>query len=146
MSGKGGYPTQPPYPTQPSGGYPQQQYHQQMMPQGYAMGPQPSAVMQPPAYASAPPPPYTPVATNPMPQHYGGQAPPPAVYYQQPQQTVNVGATFDNGCRFDGVAQPRIPPPPPGYLPNQAQMAAAQGHAVRGTTRGYRECDGGFTW
>lgn len=37
---------------------------------------------------------------------------------------------FDSGARFDGIAQPTIPPPPPGVGPNAAQLAAASGAQV----------------
>lgn len=39
-------------------------------------------------------------------------------------------AIFDAGARFNGKA-PVIPPPPPGYLPNAAQVAAMQGQSVK---------------
>jgi len=40
-----------------------------------------------------------------------------------------VAVQFDAGARFDGVAQPRIPPPPPGVAPNAAQLALMKGQA-----------------
>lgn len=42
---------------------------------------------------------------------------------------LQAAAIFDAGARFNGKA-PVIPPPPPGYLPNAAQVAAMQGQAV----------------
>lgn len=42
---------------------------------------------------------------------------------------MQAAAIFDAGARFNGKA-PVIPPPPPGYLPNAAQVAAMQGQAV----------------
>lgn len=50
-------------------------------------------------------------------------APPPNVTYVVPH-------AFDAGARFDNISQPHIPPPPPGVVPNAAQMAAANGHTV----------------
>lgn len=43
---------------------------------------------------------------------------------------VQQTAIFDAGARFNGKA-PVIPPAPPGYLPNAAQVAAMQGQQVR---------------
>lgn len=37
---------------------------------------------------------------------------------------------YDSGARFDGIAQPSIPPPPPGVAPNAAQLAVASGAQV----------------
>lgn len=37
---------------------------------------------------------------------------------------------FDAGARFDGIAQPVMPPPPPGVAANAAQLAAMAGHNV----------------
>jgi hypothetical protein len=42
---------------------------------------------------------------------------------------------FNAGARFDGTAQPTIPPPPPGCAPNAAQLAAMQGHNVVATKK-----------
>lgn len=41
-------------------------------------------------------------------------------------------ATYDSGARFSGKggASMSIPPPPPGYAPNAAQMAAMKGQTV----------------
>lgn len=151
MSGKksyqsGGYPTQ----GYPVGGYPQQQYAPPQHPQqpgGYSsvMYAQPApgvsvthfaqSSSSPNAYAAppqGPPPPYS--YMPPQQQQYQG----PGVG-QYPMQQVAQGQTFvanntfDSGCRFDGIAQPRIPPPPPGVAPNAAQLAAMQGHTVIGT-------------
>ena len=50
---------------------------------------------------------------------------------QYPQSAAPVAAgQFDAGARFSAYAPASIPPPPPGYAPNQAQMAAAQGQNV----------------
>ena len=38
--------------------------------------------------------------------------------------------SFDNGARFKG-GQASIPPPPPGCLPNAAQVASTQGANVQ---------------
>ncbi|KAK7080733.1 DAZ associated protein 2 (dazap2) [Halocaridina rubra] len=48
----------------------------------------------------------------------------------QPGQNVLVLNGYDAGARFDGVAQPSIPPPPPGIAPNAAQLAASAGAQV----------------
>ncbi|XP_033124248.1 DAZ-associated protein 2-like [Anneissia japonica] len=120
------YPTQPTYTTQqiytPQQPYPTQQvYHQHqgtfqpvVLPQGaQGMGyPQQSqAGAMPPA---GPPPPYTPQAQ---------------VYPPQPMpapSTVVVQGGFDAGARNPTS----IPPPPPGYAPNSAQLASTQGQNV----------------
>jgi len=47
-----------------------------------------------------------------------------------PNSTVVMPQGFDAGARFDGLARPGIPPPPPGVAPNAAQLAAMQGHNV----------------
>ena len=89
------------------------------------------------------PPAYTPQGVAPPP---GGQQPPPP-YYTQP---IAQGGQFDQGARFDGVAQARIPPPPPGVQPTAAQMAASQGQSVvmtqekQGTWTDNGK--GGYTW
>ncbi|RWS03073.1 DAZ-associated protein-like protein [Dinothrombium tinctorium] len=80
-----------------------------------------------PAYSSYPPnaydppPPYTekPIAPTYVPN-----------YNAAPQATYVVPDAFEAGARFDGRVPPRIPPPPPGVMPNAAQMAALQGHNV----------------
>jgi hypothetical protein len=47
-----------------------------------------------------------------------------------PGSTVYAGNVFDSSARFDGHAQVRIPPPPPGVMPNAAQLAQMQGANV----------------
>ena len=47
-----------------------------------------------------------------------------------PSTTVVVGEAFDAGARFGAGATPNIPPPPPGIMPNMAQIATAQGNNV----------------
>lgn len=47
-----------------------------------------------------------------------------------PNSTVVIPHAFDAGARFDGIARPTVPPPPPGVAPNAAQMAAMQGQNV----------------
>ncbi|XP_067685607.1 DAZ-associated protein 2-like [Haliotis asinina] len=84
-----------------SSAYPRQQYMPVIQTQGVS--------------PHGPPPPYTPVAQQMMVQQPG---------------TVVVGGAFDAGARFDGIAQPRIPPPPPGMAPNAAQLAQMQGQTV----------------
>ncbi|KAG1681273.1 hypothetical protein GQR58_011929 [Nymphon striatum] len=44
--------------------------------------------------------------------------------------TVVVPEAYNAGARFDGIARPVIPPPPPGVAPNAAQIAAMQGNQV----------------
>lgn len=106
------------YGSQPQYQYgPQPQYPQVTPSTGYVVaGPQTTVTGAPP-YAEAPPP-YTEHAQNP----------------QVPvQQNVCFENGFDFRARFDGSAQPRIPPPPPGVVPNAAQLAAMQGHNVTAT-------------
>ncbi|XP_046357435.1 altered inheritance of mitochondria protein 3-like [Haliotis rufescens] len=75
-----------------------------------------------------PPPPYSPVAQQMMVQQPG---------------TVVVGGAFDAGARFDGISQPRIPPPPPGMAPSAAQIAQMQGQSVVGTQQSSNWFTGG---
>lgn len=129
---EGGYPSQGGYPTQAS--QPQQK-----------SGPPPQ---QPPYPGQTQPPPYGAPHTQPYGappvQQYGGQVPygHPQTHYQNgvqyapvqnqfhPGQTVVVPGGFDNGARFTN-GQANIPPPPPGCLPNAAQVASAQGATVQ---------------
>lgn len=101
----GSYPQGPPPP------YSQQAYPQQM-PQQYPMQPgtQYHAHQYAPQFYQRPPPPY------------------------QPQQTVVLPGGFDAGARLD-PATASIPPPPPGCIPNAAQLAAANGQKVVVTQR-----------
>jgi len=134
---KKGYPAQASgYPAQ--GAYPQASYPSQgAYPQGAgAMPPQPPAYGGPPGPAvyQEPPPGYVanpnvnyPRGQQAMPMGHPQMAPP---QYQPVQNTYMIQGGFDAGARFDGVAQPHVPPPPPGCTPNMAQMAAAQGHNV----------------
>ncbi|KAK3871206.1 hypothetical protein Pcinc_023631 [Petrolisthes cinctipes] len=62
--------------------------------------------------------------------YYPAQAAMPAASPYQPGQNVLVMNGYDSGARFDGLAQPSIPPPPPGVAPNAAQLAAASGAQV----------------
>lgn len=92
-------------------------------------------------YPNEPPPPYSLTPQNFSP-HYQPQAQPsiPGVSYpvanqqyipQQhmiPGQTVMIPDAFDAGARFTGAVH--IPPPPPGHLPNAAQLAVMQGQKV----------------
>lgn len=84
-------------------------------PTGYS--PAGPSVPNAPAYTDAPPP-YTERPEN----------PPVGI-----QQTMVFKDGFDYRARFDGIAQPRIPPPPPGVAPNAAQIASMQGHNVTAT-------------
>ncbi|KAL3836133.1 hypothetical protein ACJMK2_021583 [Sinanodonta woodiana] len=147
---QGIYPAQyavPQYPTYAAYGQPQDvyvqlpQYEQGMpiMTQHMNSAPPMYGAAAYQAYASippqGPPPPYTACAQ---------QAIPPQ------QHIVMAPNAFDAGARFDGIAQPRIPPPPPGVAPNAAQLAAMQGHTVVGTQQsadwftGVK--GGGYTW
>lgn len=124
MSGGSTYPRAPPqgYATYTSV-YPTNVQYQnpQVLPPtgytGYAPAGPPVGVAGAPPYAEAPPPysefPQTPQAGI--------------------QQNVCIENGFDYRARFDGIAQPRIPPPPPGVAPNAAQIASMQGHQVTAT-------------
>ncbi|XP_027236636.1 YLP motif-containing protein 1 isoform X1 [Penaeus vannamei] len=63
-------------------------------------------------------------------QLQGYYPPPPQAPPFQHGQNVLVLNGFESGARFDGIAQPSIPPPPPGVAPNAAQLAAASGAQV----------------
>lgn len=41
--------------------------------------------------------------------------------------TIIMPGAFDAGARFDGIARSGVPPPPPGVMPNAAQLAMMQG-------------------
>lgn len=93
----------------------QQQLHQQQVgpPPSYGGGPQyPTGYCPPPAY----------------------QAPVPVQHHQPLYNHVGPiqKATYDAGARFGGKggASMSIPPPPPGYAPNAAQIAAMKGQTV----------------
>lgn len=106
--------SQPQYP--PTMGYPMPQHQQPnfgfVQPQPYQMQPQYYPPQQPvpaqPAYPMT-----SPFQSQPYP---GGQLAP-------------VTAVFDAGARFHN-GQITVPPPPPGYMPTQAQAAAMQGQTV----------------
>ncbi|CAM9281152.1 DAZ-associated protein 2 [Lampetra fluviatilis] len=143
------YPTQAasPYPVQAASAYPAQQ--QVPPPMAYAgnAGP-PGLYYPPPSYSSvstAAPPQASPMGYENHPAGYG--APPPmyspyaaaphAAYQYQPvpaaangNSTVFVPNGFDAGARFGNGSMPNVPPPPPGYAPNAAQMASMQGQTV----------------
>ncbi|KAL4655614.1 DAZ-associated protein 2 [Arapaima gigas] len=64
----------------------------------------------------------------------------PMAYYPMgpvypPGSTVLVEGGFDAGARFGAGSTTSIPPPPPGHLPNAAQLAAMQGANVMMTQR-----------
>lgn len=93
--------------------------------QAFMMGP-------PPAYSNTSAPTYPtgycpPPAYQPPMFHNVAAAAPPAGYSMAGPQT----AVFDAGARFNGKGPVNIPPPPPGYMPNAAQVAAMQGQSVR---------------
>lgn len=148
MSGKP-YPTQnPPYPVQ-------QTTAQFAYPQSQAQAWQPTA---PPMYGapSDPPPPYSyqaPPQQQPMPnyQAYPTQVQNVQMYTQGPMMASGglATASFDSAARFDGISQPRIPPPPPGYMPTAAQQAVMQGRPVVATQQKagwFSGSGGGYTW
>jgi len=118
-----------PYPTA-SGAPP---YYQQVQ-QG--MAPYPNHSQQPQAPINA----GYPYPGGPMPNAPMGSHQPPVGYAPYPKGPVAspypqsaappVGGQFDAGARFTPYAPASVPPPPPGYAPNAAQMAAAQGHTV----------------
>lgn len=136
------YPSAPPsYGAQP---HPQQGAAMAMGQPTMAAGAQGQYPGAPPPYSAqgAPPMGYPAGAPpnyqgNPYPQGYAqpqGPAPPQGQFYpaarQPPPTTYVVQGGFDAGARFDGAAQPNIPPPPPGCAPNAAQMAVLQGQSV----------------
>merc|ERR1719374_446377 len=108
----------------------------------------------PPPYS--PYPPSAPAASGTSPYHMGAYPQQPMGAYPQqpmgayPQQPMGaysqpMGAhpqaaplapipvaagTFDAGARFGAGSTPNVPPPPPGSLPNMAQVAAGQGQTV----------------
>uniref|UniRef100_A0A905QW75 DAZ-associated protein 2 n=3 Tax=Triatominae TaxID=70999 RepID=A0A905QW75_RHOPR len=55
---------------------------------------------------------------------------PLAYTYPQPQlrPTIMIPNGYDGGARFDGIAAPVVPGPPPGVPPTPAQLAAMAGH------------------
>ncbi|GAB0099883.1 hypothetical protein DMENIID0001_157750 [Sergentomyia squamirostris] len=59
--------------------------------------------------------------------------PPPPGIPAYPQQTMPQMALFDPGARFSaqGGGSFSVPPPPPGYAPTAAQLAAMQGQPVQ---------------
>lgn len=117
------------YPRSPPQGYNTNYTTANQFSQGYAVTGSSTVATGVPTYTAAPTyavaPPYT-------------EAPPPYTEHpQNPQMGVQQNLCFENAfdyrARFDGIAQPRIPPPPPGVAPNAAQIAAMQGHNVTAT-------------
>jgi hypothetical protein len=66
-------------------------------------------------------------AFTPMQAYY-----PLAYTYPQPQlrPTIMIPNGYDAGARFDGIAAPVVPAPPPGVPPSPAQLAAMAGHNI----------------
>lgn len=66
-------------------------------------------------------------AFTPMQAYY-----PLAYTYPQPQlrPTIMIPNGYDGGARFDGIAAPVVPGPPPGVPPTPAQLAAMAGHNI----------------
>ncbi|CAN7990492.1 DAZ-associated protein 2 [Ixodes scapularis] len=119
-----------PYPAPyPAGGFPASH----SLPSGGGYWPQPqttqpmdhAAKMYPApgqGYGQAPPAP---------PQYAGASYPQQPVVPQANQTTVyHVPDAFDAGARFSANTPASIPPPPPGVMPNAAQLAAMQGNQV----------------
>ncbi|XP_075219601.1 uncharacterized protein LOC142323617 isoform X2 [Lycorma delicatula] len=50
--------------------------------------------------------------------------------HHQLRPTIMVPNGYEAGARFDGIAQPVLPPAPPGVPPSPAQLAAMAGHNV----------------
>jgi len=78
----------------------------------------------------------------------------PALAYTYPgaqmRPTIMVPNGYDGGARFDGMAQPVLPQPPPGVAPSPAQLAAMAGHNVALTQKKGSfltgSSDGGYTF
>ncbi|GLH00122.1 DAZ-associated protein 2 [Gryllus bimaculatus] len=74
----------------------------------------------------------------------------PGMQPAQLRPTIMVPNSFDAGARFDGIAQPVLPPAPPGVAPNAAQLAAMAGHNVALTQKKGSflagGSDGGYTF
>ncbi|XP_061178608.1 DAZ-associated protein 2-like [Saccostrea echinata] len=146
MSGKG-YPTQPrPYPVQQNNvqfAYPQAQPWQPSAPPMYGM---PNEA--PPPYSYQPPPqqPQMPAGYQMYPQTQNVQLAGPGGMVSNGQVAM---ASFDSGARFDGISQPRIPPPPPGCMPTAAQQAVMQGRPIvaqQQKANWFSGSGGGYTW
>lgn len=130
---KSPYPTNPSYPAHP--GYPPQAagYPQTAQP-GYP----PNASYQPYAGAppAGPPPAYSPPGyiqpANNYPAYPAAQAYPTQHPQYPPGQPLPPAATgtYDAAARFGAGASYNIPPPPPGVVPNAAQMAQMRGQNV----------------
>ncbi|XP_069703584.1 DAZ-associated protein 2 isoform X3 [Periplaneta americana] len=72
-------------------------------------------------------------AYSPMQAYYPSLAAAYSYPGMQPAQlrpTIMVPNGFEAGARFDGIAQPVLPPAPPGVPANAAQLAAMAGHNV----------------
>ncbi|KAK9954481.1 hypothetical protein ABG768_016543 [Culter alburnus] len=154
MNNKGSYPQQAVYPQQSTAPVypPAMQVPPQVSP--YPDAPPPYSEVYQPRYMAPPPahgqmPQMTsayPGTQMYMPMHaqtvpMGAMAPSvPMAYYQMgpvypPGSTVMMEGGFDAGARFGPGTSASIPPPPPGHLPNAAQMAAMQGANVVMTQR-----------
>ncbi|XP_014254804.1 DAZ-associated protein 2-like [Cimex lectularius] len=77
---------------------------------------------------------------------------PLAYTYPQPQlrPTIMIPNSYDGGARFDGIAAPVVPGPPPGVPPTPAQLAAMAGHNITLTQKKGAfltgSSDGGYTF
>ncbi|KAL1132760.1 hypothetical protein AAG570_010712, partial [Ranatra chinensis] len=86
-------------------------------------------------------------AFTPMQAYY-----PLAYTYPQPQlrPTIMIPNGYDAGARFDGIAAPVVPAPPPGVPPTPAQLAAMAGHNIALTQKKGSfltgASDGGYTF
>ncbi|XP_028850676.1 DAZ-associated protein 2 [Denticeps clupeoides] len=151
MNNKASYPQQGVYP---------QQSTAPVYPPAMQVPPQaPPYSDAPPAYSEIYQPRYLPTAPGQMPQMSSAypatqmymplaQAVPvgamgpnvPVSYYPvgpvyPPGSTVVVDGGYDAGARFGHGSSGAVPPPPPGHLPNAAQLAAMQGANVMVTQR-----------
>lgn len=104
------------YPTQQQSSGQQSYYPVQGAVGGYLSNLPPQYSTQP--YSAAAPPPYTAPSYPPTYSEFKGQT------------TVVIPDAFEAGARFQHGAQRNIPPPPPGTMPNAAQIAVAQGCTV----------------
>ncbi|PNF34285.1 DAZ-associated protein 2 [Cryptotermes secundus] len=92
-------------------------------------------------------------AYSPMQAYYPSLAAAYSYPGMQPAQlrpTIMVPNGFEAGARFDGIAQPVLPPAPPGVPANAAQLAAMAGHNVALTQKKGSfltgGTDGGYTF
>ncbi|XP_056304663.1 DAZ-associated protein 2 [Danio aesculapii] len=154
MNNKGSYPQQAVYPQQSTAPvYPPAMQVPAQVSQ-YPDAPPPYSEVYQPRYMAPPPAPgqmpqmtsaypgtqmYMPMHAQTVPMGAMASSVPMAYYpmgpVYPPGSTVMVDGGFDAGARFGPGTGSSIPPPPPGHLPNAAQMAAMQGANVMMTQR-----------